>query len=232
MVAVYPTAPVVPRNLLRLHIQFDEPTPEGASRSVRVQRATTGEVIAGALLALEPELWDGTHRRLTVLLDPARIKRGLAPHREAGYPLVEGEDVRVVIGEHTVTYRVGPDIRTKVDLGAWRVAAPVAGTTDPLVVDFDRPLDFALLSGCMRVRDVAGTGAVGEHEQSWAFFPAAPWRPGIAILDVDARLEDLAGNSVARVFDRDLTQPDDDPLAVDRVSLPITVPPAGARGNT
>jgi len=224
VLAVYPTAPVVPRNLLRLHVVFPGAMPEGASRLVRVERTATGEPLVDALLAMEPELWDGTRRRLTVLLDPARIKRGLAPHREAGYPLTEGDDVRVVVGEHAVTYRVGADARTKVDPHAWRVEAPRAGTTDPLVVDFDRPLDFALLGACLRIRSVAGNAAIGEHEQSWAFFPAAPWRAGTIELEIDARLEDLAGNSVARVFDRDLSARADDPLDINAVGIPIYIP--------
>ena len=41
----------------------------------------SGDTIAGALLSSEHELWDASRRRLTILLDPARIKRGLAGHR-------------------------------------------------------------------------------------------------------------------------------------------------------
>jgi hypothetical protein len=42
----------------------------------------------------------------------------------------------------------------------------------------------------------------------------SPWRPGAHELIVDALLEDLAGNSLARVFDRDLTRLTDDPLDI------------------
>ena len=38
-------------------------------------------------------------------------------------------------------------------------------------------------------------------------------------LVVDTTLEDLAGNSVARVFDRELADPDHDPIAAKTVTL-------------
>src|SRR5690606_15877630 len=94
---VDPPGGTVPRNLLRLYLRFSAPMAEGgAARHVRLVRAATGEALDDALL-LPPELWDPARRRLTVLLDPARIKRGLAPHREAGYPLREGEPVDLVV---------------------------------------------------------------------------------------------------------------------------------------
>jgi hypothetical protein len=40
---------------------------------------------------------------------------------------------------------------------------------------------------------------------------------------VNGRLEDLAGNSVMRVFDRDLDNPAHDPLDADHVRLGFTV---------
>lgn len=48
----------------------------------------------------QAQLWHPTgHRRLTVLLDPARIKRGLASHRQVGYPLRSGEPFRLVVDD-------------------------------------------------------------------------------------------------------------------------------------
>ena len=83
VMAIYPTAAEVPRNLLRLYVWFSAPMSEGyAARHVRLA-GDAGERLAGALLP-GGELWSGDGRRLTLLLDPARIKRGLAAHREAG----------------------------------------------------------------------------------------------------------------------------------------------------
>ena len=67
-----------------------------ATRTVRLYRADTDEPLSGAFLE-GPELWDGERRRLTLLLDPGRIKRGLVPNQETGYPLIEGVPVVVRI---------------------------------------------------------------------------------------------------------------------------------------
>ena len=137
MVAVEPALDVVPRNLLRFSVRFSHPMSEGWAARCDPPGAVDGAVVPGVFLAMDPELWDAGRRRLTVLLDPARIKRGLAPHREAGYPLAEGEEVRLVVDEAFpdaegrglvaaagATFRVGPDLRGRVRPGSWAVSAP------------------------------------------------------------------------------------------------------------
>jgi hypothetical protein len=62
---------------------------------------------------------------------------------------------------------------------------------------------------------VAGHASIGREERSWRFVPSAPWIAGGYSLLVDPRLEDLAGNSLLRLFDRDLTRPDDAPAEME-----------------
>jgi hypothetical protein len=186
------------------------------------------------------ELWDPLRRRLTVLLDPARIKQGLAPHREAGYPIEAGVAVVLVVerdfcdaaglpmvAEYRRRYDVGPDIRSVVDPWAWALEIPEAGSRQSLVARFDRPLDRALLEDCLAVVGpggiVAGEARIGAGEQSWSFVPDEPWAPGRNRLLIDPVLEDVAGNSVVRIFDRDLQRPDQEPRAAGTVSLPFDV---------
>jgi hypothetical protein len=228
--AIHPTAATVPRNLLKLYVSFSAPMSEGeVARRVGVRRAASGEPIADAFLPMEPELWDRARSRVTVLFDPARIKRGLAPHAAIGYPLVEGETIEVVVDEGfrdgdgrplaeraTRRYTVGPDVRRRIEPARWRITAPGAGTRAPLVVDFDRPLDHALLRHCLGVvdaddRPLAGRAEVADGEERWTFVPDTPWAAGGHEVRVDGILEDLAGNSVVRVFDRELARADHDP---------------------
>ncbi len=240
VVAIEPALDVVPRNLLRFAVRFSSPMSEGwAARAIRLERADDGAVVPGAFLGMEPELWDAGRRRLTVLLDPARIKRGLAPHLEAGYPLTEGADVRLVVDAGfrdaegrglsagaAATFRVGPDLRGRVRPETWSVSAPRAGTREPLRIRFDRPLDRALTDRCLRVDELPGAGSADADGRGWAFVPDRPWVTGVVRVAVDPALEDVAGNSVARVFDRDLAGPADDPLgAADVVALTVVVGP-------
>ena len=250
VVEIYPTAAELPRNQLKLYIQFSSPMAEGsAATRVHVRDAVTGEPIEGAFLPMEPELWDPARRRLTILFDPARIKRGLAPHKEVGYPLRAGTTVEVVVDDEfrdaegtpliagfTKRYEIGPDVRAPVDPYAWDLEPPARGTIDPLVVHFDRPLDAALLEHCLRVVDrdrrlVSGVVCLPPGERAWEYRPDSRWEDAAYSIVVDPILEDLAGNSVARVFDRDLTDPAHTPVAGGRVTLDFTpfTPPATPR---
>jgi hypothetical protein len=188
---------------------------------------------------MEPELWDPDRRRLTLLLDPGRIKRGLAPHEEAGYPLAEGVPVVISIDAgfrdgagrplragSERRYDVGPAVRSRIDPRGWTCVHPTVGSKEPLTVAFDRPLDHAMLGHCLSVVDMAegalhGRGSTGAEERSWIFEPDSTWRDVRYQLVVDPRLEDLAGNSLVRVFDRDLTRAEDAPSESRRIAIDL-----------
>jgi hypothetical protein len=242
VVGVHPTATVLPRNALRFYIRFSAPMTYGvAARHVHLERADTGETLVGVFSPMDPELWDTERQRLTVLLDPARIKRGLAPHREAGYPLTEGVGLtlavergfldaagRPLIADYRRSYDVGPASRTHIDPADWALRLPKVGGRLPLIVVFDRPLDRALLDHCLMVTRpngvaVGGITGVPPGEESWSFVPDSGWEQGAYCLLVDPVLEDLAGNSLIRVFDRDLETPEHEPRVATTVSIPFVI---------
>ena len=245
VVAVYPSTDQLPVNQLKLYVHFSSPMSEGwVARSVHVRRADNDEPLEGVFLVMEPELWDPERRRLTLLLDPGRIKRGLVPNEEAGYPLIEGVPVIVTIatdfrdaaGRPLRTgaerrYEIGPPVRARVTPADWKRHCPTAGSTNPLTVEFDRPLDHALLQHSLWVHDAAGValagqGSVGTGERCWRFEPQSPWEEGQHQVTVDPRLEDLAGNSLSRVFDRDLMRAEDAPNNEGHVAIEFTCAPA------
>ena len=227
---IYPTAATVPLNLLKIYVQFSGPMSEGrAARAVEVVREDTGARLEDVFHQGRSELWDPERRRLTLLLDPGRIKRGLGPHEAMGYPLASGTWITVTITERfrdadgaplargmSRRYWVGPALRRAVDPDLWRIAWPAALSTDPLDIRFDRPMDHALLQSALAVIDpdgapVAGRIEAGPEEASWRFHPDRPWRCGRYALSVEPHLEDLAGNSLVRLFDRDLDRAEDAP---------------------
>ena len=244
VVAIYPTAAELPVNLLRVYVHFSAPMSEGwAARAISVTCEDTGETLDDVFLPPEPELWDPDRKRLTMLLDPGRIKRGLVPNLEFGYPLVEGATVRIAVDPAfrdaagqllragaERTYSIGSALRSRVDPAAWRLTAPPAGSRAPLLVEFDRPLDNGLQRHCLSVRDeagriVGGVGEMGEGERKWYFTPAVPWQTGERQLVVEPLLEDVAGNSPSRVFDRDVTKPEDAPGEWEAVAIGFSCAP-------
>lgn len=246
--AIYPTASALPVNQLKFYVHFSGPMSEGhAARAVHIHREDNDEPLTDVFLAMQPELWDRGRRRLTLLLDPGRIKRGLVPNAEAGYPLVEGVPIvlridaafRDAVGRPLRKgaerrYAIGPPVRARLDPTDWQYRRPRAGSLEPFTVRFDRPLDHALLGHCLRLHDVngepvAGERVIGEGERSWRFEPLSPWESGRYSLVIEPRLEDLAGNSLTRVFDRDLQRTEDTPSEARPMEIGFTCDTPGSR---
>jgi len=229
-----PSVQVVPANLLRFSLMFSAAMDEGSAAGRIHLLDEAGAELPGALLEMPPELWDRDRRRLTVLLEPGRIKRGLRPNVLAGAPLLSGHSVRLVVDADirdaegspllcgaSRTYRVEAPIRSRVDPHLWNVTWPDAVSSE-LVVRFDRPLDRTLVQRYLRAVDenehpVPGRVSLDEDAQRWVLTPTD--REANIRLRVDARLEDLAGNSVRRVFDRDLNRSGDDGIDAAAVIL-------------
>ena len=114
-------------------------------------------------------------------------------------------------------------LNERVDPKTWRIHAPSSGSRGTLAVEFDRPLDRALLGRCLGVQhdDVAVPGAatISDGERCWRFQPSSAWQAGQYVLTIDPSLEDLAGNSLTRVFDRDLTLAGDSPADAPLVAI-------------
>jgi hypothetical protein len=236
---ILPSAGQVPCNLLRFSIWFSAPMSEGCATSQIRLMGHDGATMDGALLPTEYELWDTDHRRLTVLLDPARLKRGLVAHRDVGYPLRAGATFRLVVHDQFLDatgaplrapaergYHVGSEERRHVEPATWALHVPARHTVEPLGVDFGRPLDHGLLARCLQVsgpggEPVQGAAQIGPEERSWRFLPSRSWSPGPHTLVIDPVLEDLAGNSVIRVFDRSLERAEDQRRGSPRVTVPF-----------
>ena len=181
-----------------------------------------GQTVSGAFLQLEEELWDPTRRRLTVLFDPGRVKRGLRTNLRTRRATEERPCLPLVVdagwldGEGAPLgapferrLRVGDADRRSPDPARWRIDPIRAGSQAPVVVAFDEPLDRALVGQSLMVVDenggrIDGMVTVPDSAREWRFTPAHPWRPGSYRLRVSTDLEDVAGNSLRRVFDTDL----------------------------
>jgi hypothetical protein len=116
---------------------------------------------------------------------------------------------RPLVESFKKSFRAIPADTRQPDPSRWRITPPAAGSTRPLVIDFDEPLDHAMLQHVISVAGdhvLAGKVEVTEHERRWSFTPGSPWQPGRYLLAIDPNLEDAAGNSIGRPFELDLNQ--------------------------
>lgn len=206
VVRIEPGGSSLPANALRLYVWFDRPARMLVDQGdVRLLDAD-GVAIPGAFMDFGQALWSPDGRRLTILFDPGRVKRDVEGAGDSAAPLVAGRTYQVAVGAFRWRFLATPAIRDRIDPSAWTITAPVAGTRAPLALRFDRTMDTALLGTRLTVTDARGarvTGrAVGEDEgAAWRFVPSAPWRPGAYRVEVDATLEDVAGNRVGEALD-------------------------------
>jgi hypothetical protein len=176
-------------------------------------------------LEIGEELWDPEYKRLTLFIDPGRIKRGVQPLEEIGPSLEEGRHytLKVDAGWHdgqdnplraafAKRFAVGPPDRTPPDPTHWKVATPHAGTREALTVNFSDPMDHALALRMLRVvqlgkkpeQPIEGEVVLSEQERHWALTPTQSWRQGTYQLVVQSTIEDLAGNNVGKPFEVDV----------------------------
>jgi hypothetical protein len=160
-----------------------------------------------------------------------------------GPPLAEGGRYTLVIDrewrdangvpmatEFRKSFRGGPAVRRPPDPKTWKIVAPPAGSRTPLVVDFDRSMNYTLLQRMLKVAaahgDVAGDIDVGLNEAEWRFIPQQPWTPGSYRVVVDNGLEDLAGNKIGQPFDIDVFDKVTERITTTSSSVPFEIRPA------
>ena len=215
--AIYPSGSELPENLLRIYIHFSAPMSRGEAAS-RVRLIGPEGEVPIPFVAPEHELWSPDRRRLTLLLDPGRIKQEVGPNVALGAPLVAGSSYRLVVDagwrdggglplarDHVKEFRaVAADRKSPVP-EQWDLYPP-GGAREIVQLRFPEPLDRALLEHTIRVENASaepldGDVRIGEEEGSWTFRPSRPWPEGELRLVVDPILEDPSGNSVRRPFD-------------------------------
>ena len=239
--AVYPSTNLLPENLLKFYIHFSAPMSRGEIyRFIRLLDGSK-QVVELPFLEIEEELWDSDQRRLTLFIDPGRIKRGLLPQEQEGTALISGRQYRMVIQQKWPdawgkqlresfgkAFTVGPPDRTPLDPQTWTLNRPKAGSRQPLYLEFGEPLDHALLLRLLQVMgpgrtSVPGTVEVADQERLWCFKPDKPWSAGEFYLSISTALEDLAGNRIGRPFDVDVFEQVEDRIVDKRVRLPFRI---------
>jgi hypothetical protein len=237
---VFPSVDILPSNQLKLYLYFSAPMQRGGAWQHIRLLDDNGKKVELAFLEIDQELWDSDNRRLTVLFDPGRIKRGVKPQLDTGSAIVEGRRYTLVVDKELrdangselaeafrKEFRGGPALRTGIDLKEWKISSPHADSRTALQIDFPRPLDQALLEHVLHVHgpagEIVGSVVIDAQETRWRFTPSEPWHAGAFHLVIDMALEDLAGNRIGRPFDVDLINNPAARITAETTSLPFEI---------
>jgi hypothetical protein len=237
---IYPTTDEWPANTLKMYVEFSAPMAIGEAYAHTRVLDDQGRVVEGPFVEIEQELWDPSGKRVTLLFDPGRIKRGLVDNERSGPPLMPGRTITIeidpswrsatgapLVEKFSRAIRVAEALREVVDPKRWKIDAPKAAS-DPLIITFDRPLDHALAQRAISIRKngspVAGEITLEEKETRLRFIPSAPWQPGSYAILVDGVIEDLAGNRLGKLFDVDTSDSSQATSATPVMELTFTIP--------
>ncbi len=219
---IYPSADLLPENLLKFYLHFSAPMSRGSIYDYIRLLDEAGKAVELPFLEIDEELWDAKMTRLTLFIDPGRIKRGVKPLEEIGPSLEAGKSYTLVISrewqdgngnplkeDYRKSFKVVPPDREPPDPASWQIKAPPVGTHEPLTVVFPEPMEHALVQRMIRVvaetgEAVAGNITLNDHERRWTFIPDNPWLRGQYNLVIQTTLEDLAGNNIGKPFEVDL----------------------------
>ena len=218
--AIYPSGDRLPANCLKFYVHFSQPMREGREsfEQITIENAD-GNVVHDPWRRVE--LWNEDATRLTLWIHPGRVKQGVNLREDFGPVLKPGGKYRLVV-PLKVRDSSGLQLASRLEKRfvalaedhqrpkpkKWNVMAPTAGTREPLLIELGESLDRALLHRMLEVHRPSGPtpGAiqVSENGSRWQFVPEKDWAEGKHYVQVDGRLEDLAGNTPLRVFDTNL----------------------------
>jgi hypothetical protein len=223
VLAIYPTNDTVPDNLLKIYIEFSKQMQEGdALKNITVIKNQSDTVPS---VFLDQELWNNERTVLTLWLDPGRIKRDLQPNKKLGAPIEQNNNYQIIINRdwqdgqgvllksvYQKNFIVGKRDSISPEPSNWTIDKPKAGGRQPLKINLHESLDYVLLKNAIRITDNQGNSINGiietaNNETALIFTPSSDWKTGDYTIEIESRLEDLAGNNLNRLFDKDLMSP-------------------------
>lgn len=219
---IYPLADQLPENLLRFYIYFKTPMKKGQALKYTQLIDEAGNIDRHAFMEFKQELWSADGKRLTVLFDPGRIKRGVSTNLLRGPALLEGKKYELIIsGDWEDVYGQPLSTNTskkiqvvgaydqQIEVNNWRINKPRRNSHDAITMNFDKIIDHALLQSMIKIVNEEAKPIHGhwelEGERSIKFIPAAKWNQGDYTIIIDSRLEDIAGNNLQNLLDHHKT---------------------------
>ncbi|MFS4469079.1 Ig-like domain-containing protein [Maribacter sp. 2210JD10-5] len=221
--AIYPSNDTIPENLLKMYFIFSEPMQEvGNILDFITVFDNTDKSYKKVFLELPSHLWNREHNRLTLWLDPGRIKTDLIPNKREGLPVNKDHSYTLKIDKnlksakgiplrqsYSKVFYVNSKDTEKPNLSKWQIGNPKKDSKDTLIIKFNEPMDAILAKETILIKNsygrvIDGKYALSENEQQLNFYPKKPWPAGTHEIEVLSIFEDLAGNNLNHLFDNNL----------------------------
>ena len=217
--AIYPLAEILPSNVLRIYLEFTQPMGlENPYHFLSIEDLN-GKSVEEPFVEVETGLWNPDRTRLTLLLHPGRIKRGVGPNVTKGEIFEMSNTYYLKISKEWMDAQgipLGSDVekrieineplRSKLSMEEWEVKIPTLGTSEPAKIHVDRLLDYFLVKRLISFHDEDANIIIGEvvfdaSKMEIIFVPETIWQNKNYYIMVNNRLEDVSGNTPLNAFD-------------------------------
>tara|TARA_B110000091_G_scaffold178653_1_gene194531 strand:- start:1701 stop:2495 length:795 start_codon:yes stop_codon:yes gene_type:complete len=218
IIAVYPTTDSIPVNILRFYIQFSAPMQEMDILKHLKLSNEEGKNITGVFFENQYELWNVNRTKVTLIIDPGRVKLGLLANNKMGRAFDIGKRYTLTIDSllldfsdqqlkenFTKTFLAVQEDTIAPDTKLWQLTLPKVNTQDVIIIDFKDKIDHISAQTLIKVfqnnKEIHGLISLTNNEQKYTFKPVKNWKKGSYQILVHPSLEDIAANSVNQVFD-------------------------------
>lgn len=212
VVNVYPNVPELPANVLRFYVEFSAPMNLKNPFEYIGILNENGEKIKEPFVELEKGLWSPDRTRLTLLIHPGRIKRGVGPNLTIGEVFEEGNSYQLAIDEswgltepYVMKFKVAGPVRSTIDLNRWMIEVPRVDSMDALQITTASILDKALAERLIQIQrneiKLVGDWTYDPSTKLLNFSPSEAWKDVTYSVFVSPKLEDVSGNTPINVFD-------------------------------
>lgn len=215
---IYPSAPIVPKNILKWYIRFSRPVNTIQLYDHLKFVNASGDTLSSAILPLVNTLISEDETLVTVWITPGRQKRGLIPNKQFGpvfkenakYTLLVSKNIKdrngVPIKDGFIhSFRTKNEDRIKPSIDVWNIELPVINTISNLTIYSNESLDYSSKQGIRIMSqndlEIKGSWQFQQQETILSFTPKTAWQKGMYRIICYPRLEDLAGNNLDRLFD-------------------------------
>jgi hypothetical protein len=217
--AIYPSTTFIPENLLRFYIYFSSPMRDGEFLEHIHLYNEAGEDMKDVFFDNQYELWNEDYTRLTILVDPGRVKTGLKANIEKGRAFQCGQTYTLSVDENWKTIS-GQTLSTSFDKAFtgvsadtiapsvldWKISTPLSSSFHPLTINFKESVDHICASKYIKIlspegSEISGTIELNDLQTALIFHPDEPWTNEEYTIIVNGRLEDIVGNNLNGLFD-------------------------------
>jgi hypothetical protein len=218
ILAIYPTTDSIPVNILRFYIQFSAPMQEMNILKHIQLRNEEGKNMTGVFFENQYELWDENRTKITLIIDPGRVKLGLLANNKMGRAFDEGKKYSLTIDSLLLDFNdqklsksfsktfvavkadtIAPDTKK------WELELPKTNTYEPIVISFKDKIDHISAQTLIKIvkgnSEIEGKITLQNDDQKWLFTPKNKWKIGYYQVIVNPRLEDISANSINQIFD-------------------------------